>query len=283
MVMDLEHLDKSQIVLLTMLVSFVTSIATGIVTVSLIEEAPADVTRVVQRVVERTVEQVAPAESQQATVITREKTVIVKESDLIAAAIAENKGRVVSVLDGVSGAFLSLGVFIDEEGTLAMDASKLSEGGTYAIEVGAEEPAAAEVKYEGGARGIALLQIALEDANVEPVIPSEVALQLGQTLVAFIGDGSITQGIASELGEGGYIGTSITGAKIAPGAPLISVDGEVVGLSTGASTRSWSKFHLHLYEPRFAQAAAPEGEDTTAPEGEGTGENTATTTTQAAQ
>ena len=35
--MDLEKLNKSQIVLLTLLVSFVTSIATGIVTVALMQ------------------------------------------------------------------------------------------------------------------------------------------------------------------------------------------------------------------------------------------------------
>ena len=38
--MDLEHLNKTQIILLTLLVSFVTSIATGIVTVSLLAQAP---------------------------------------------------------------------------------------------------------------------------------------------------------------------------------------------------------------------------------------------------
>ena len=235
MVMNLEELNKSQIVLLTMLVSFVTSIATGIVTVSLIEEAPADVTRVVQRVVERTVEQVAPAETQQATVITKEKTIIIKESDLIAAAIADNKSKIVSLVDVDSLAFISLGVFIDTEGTIAVDASTLNEGGTYAIDLGEEELTPATVTYEGGARGVALLTVEAERIGIEPVTSSEAALQLGQTLVAFIGNGSITQGIATELGEGGYIGTSISGAKIAPGAPLINVDGEVVGISTGAS------------------------------------------------
>jgi len=237
MVMDLEHLNKSQIVLLTMLVSFVTSIATGIVTVSLIEEAPADVTRVVQRVVERTVEQVAPAEAQQATVITREKTVIVKESDLIAAAIAENKARVVSIVDAATGAFVSLGVFIDETGTLATDASALQKGGGYAVDVGAEEFIPAKVTYEGGARGVALLKIEAGNAGVVAIVPTELSVQLGQTLVAFVGGGSITQGIATELGEAGYISTSISGVKIAPGAPLINVDGEVVGLSTGVSRK----------------------------------------------
>lgn len=272
--MDLEQLDKSQIVLLTMLVSFVTSIATGIVTVSLIEEAPTDVTRVVQRVVERTVEQVAPAETQQATVITTEKTIIVKEADLIAAAIADNKPRIVSVVDVDTGGFVSLGVFVDGDNTLAMDSSTLAEGVSYGIDVGGETFVPAAVSYEGGARGIALLTVQ-EDTGVAPITPSEVSLQLGQTLVAFVGGGSITQGIATALGEGGYIGTSIRGVEIAPGAPLINVDGEVVGMSTGSS-RTLGPSTFAPIRAAFAQATTPQeetGEEETTDETE-----TATTT-----
>jgi len=271
--MDLEQLDKSQIVLLTMLVSFVTSIATGIVTVSLIEETPTDVTRVIQRVVERTVETVAPAEAQQATVITREKTIIIKEADLIAAAIAENKSKVVSVVDSESGAFVSLGVFVDAQGTLAMDAWTLVEGGEYAIDVGAEEFIPATVAYEGGARGIALLSVDSERTGVTAIVPTEVALNLGQTLVAFVGGGSITQGIATELGEGGYIGTSITGTKVAPGAPLINVEGEVVGISTGAS-REVGAGSFAPIRAAFAQVA-PSTDET-----ESTEEESAATSTE---
>ena len=36
----MEHLNKQQLILLTLLISFVTSIATGIVTVSLMDQAP---------------------------------------------------------------------------------------------------------------------------------------------------------------------------------------------------------------------------------------------------
>jgi len=273
MVMQLEELNKSQIVLLTMLVSFVTSIATGIVTVALIEEAPTDVTRIVQRVVERTVETVIPAETQQATVITTERTIIIKESDLIAAAIADNKGRIVSVINADSGAFVSLGVFIDTKGTLAMDASALTEGGTYAVDTGEEEALPAEVSYEGGARGIALLKVTADRIGVEPIAASEIALQLGQTLVAFIGNGSITQGIATKLGDGGYIGTSIQGAKIAPGALLISVEGEVVGISTGAS-REIGESSFAPIRTAFAQAALETADES---------EQSATTTDEVAQ
>lgn len=267
MVMNLEELNKSQIVLLTMLVSFVTSIATGIVTVSLIEEAPADVTRIVQRVVERTVETVVPAETQQATVITKERTIIVKESDLIAAAIADNKSKIVSVIDTKTNSFVSLGVFIDSKGTLAVDASALTEGGIYAVDIGTEKLATTTLTYKGGARGVALLQVNAERIGIEKVTSSEAALSLGQTLVAFIGNGSITQGIAIDLGEGGYIGTSIAGVKIAPGAPLINVDGEVVGISTGASREigkgSFAPIRAAFAQVPTAESVVVEGEKTT--------------------
>jgi len=53
--MEMEKLNKSQIVLLTLLVSFVTLIATGVVTVSLMDQAPPAIAQTVNRIVERTV------------------------------------------------------------------------------------------------------------------------------------------------------------------------------------------------------------------------------------
>jgi uncharacterized membrane-anchored protein YitT (DUF2179 family) len=59
--MAMEDLNKNQIVLLTLLVSFVTSIATGIMTTSLLQVAPVEVTRNINRIVEKTIETVTPA------------------------------------------------------------------------------------------------------------------------------------------------------------------------------------------------------------------------------
>lgn len=59
--MDIKELNKSQLILLAVLLSFVTSIATGITTVTLLQQAPSSVTVPLTQIVRETVEKVAPA------------------------------------------------------------------------------------------------------------------------------------------------------------------------------------------------------------------------------
>jgi len=87
--MNLNELNPTQIVLLTLLVSFVTSIATGIVTVSLVNQAPAVVTDTIHKVYEKTIEKVVPGE-QTATIIENTETIIVSEEDFVIEAVNKN-------------------------------------------------------------------------------------------------------------------------------------------------------------------------------------------------
>lgn len=140
--MDIEELNKTQIILLTLLVSFVTSIATGIVTVTLVEQAPPAVTNTINRVVERTVERIVPAEiggGKETIVLEKETTIVVKEEDLITDSIERNKNSLVrlftttktvterreglleSVEVIVESSFVGLGVVVSSEGLIVTD------------------------------------------------------------------------------------------------------------------------------------------------------------------
>ena len=60
--MDIKDLNKQQLILLAILLSFVTSIATGITTVTLMDQAPKSVTVPVTRIVRETVEKIVPSD-----------------------------------------------------------------------------------------------------------------------------------------------------------------------------------------------------------------------------
>ena len=118
--MNIEQLSQSQLLLLVLLVSFVTSIATGVLTVSLLDEAPQTVTQTVNRVVERTIERVAqPEENQGAAVATTERTVVVKEEELIPETVAVHAPRTVSIHAGATSTpAIASGLFMPVRGVI---------------------------------------------------------------------------------------------------------------------------------------------------------------------
>jgi S1-C subfamily serine protease len=253
--MEIEELNKTQLVLLALLVSFVTSIATGIATVSLIEQAPSDVTRVINRVVERTVETIKPVQG--ASVITKETTVIVKEEDAITNGIALVKASSVAV-QTEAGLVLGSG-FVTKAGTLVVTNSSLvSVGGSYIITFTDGATTTAKTLAEDDKNGIALLTLGEEKSNASIKIGNVGNLKLGQSILVVRGSGNnVATGIISELvmktvevpsvevDDNGKeknviktknivsrIRTNI-GGDIPYGTPLVDLFGEVIGIAVG--------------------------------------------------
>ncbi len=236
--MELEELNKSQVVLLTLLVSFVTSIATGIVTVSLMEQAPADVTRVIQKTVERTVEKVAPPEIQ-TKIITQEKTIVVSDSDLIATAVELNAPSIVRIYTvAETPEFVALGVVISSGGVVATDASKITEGTEYAVHSQSGEYSATVLRVST-AKQIALLELKDTDTVPRPASISTSRTKLGSSTVLLSGLEKLTvaQGMVTELGADAFA-TNLSADNVIAGAILINIDGNVVGISTATSRES---------------------------------------------
>lgn len=272
--MDIERLTKSQIVLLTLLVSFVTSIATGIVTVSLMNEAPAVIPQTVNRVVERTVERVVPAESQPATVITQEKTVVVQESELIAQAVqrigpsvvrvhiaaasnpetggaadsaaAESTAASATTTERTLGEFVARGLVIAPDTVLV--GAALSQETDYRLATRAGER---PVRVVGVSDKRALTLLTLPDAEATLDVPaasmSSNALTLGQSVIAVTGTAGarVAGGIVSSINEDadtegnakqGTFEAEINEDALVLGAVITNTDGAVVGMYTGDVT-----------------------------------------------
>jgi len=247
----MEDLNKTQLILLTLLVSFVTSIATGIITVSLLQEAPQGVTQTINRVVQQTIEKVVPVESG-GTQKVKEVTVIVKEEDLVIDAINKNAKNIVRIkdtalVDGVS-LFYGLGFLVSKDGIIVSDRREnlsvnniylatFSDGISFQMRV---------VAYDDNA-SLTFFQIIKDQRNPipsEPAILATKELQLGQTVIAIEGDKDNVVSIGRVVSFG--YGTALSGGEkpilsiktdISPktktfGGPLVNLNGEIVGIRT---------------------------------------------------
>jgi hypothetical protein len=234
---NLGDLKAQQLVLLAVFVSFITSVATGITTVSLIEAAPAPVQQVVNRVVERTVERVVPEEKpdEDKPVEKEVVTVVVKEEDLLIGA-ADSVGKSVArIFVKGTAEFACLGLVVGQN-EIVSDSEMLALDGEYDVEVNGVR-AVARVTRENG--GFALLTVPAETPAFSPAtIGSASSLKLAQSLIAVAGKVSpaVATGALVSLSRADAaspvtaIEASLSGAEILPGTPLANIRGEVVGL-----------------------------------------------------
>lgn len=256
----MENLTKQQLTLLALLVSFVTSIATGIVTVALMERAPKAVTQTINRVIEKTVERVVPVENQKAAVVTKE-TVVVRSDDLAVAAIEKNAKSIVRVkrVEGVGDKrneiLAGLGLVVSRDGLIAVDAGVLAQQfDAYGSPIPRSflavfsDGTIVELQYAGtdDANGIALFSAVPPADGKLKAIPAELgdsdALKLGQTVISIGGetDNAVATGIVANLAQKDTpqkpvtaIYTDREAASALSGTVLVNLTGEVVGINAG--------------------------------------------------
>ncbi|MHB1086735.1 MAG: serine protease family protein [Minisyncoccota bacterium] len=247
--MDIEQLNKSQIVLLTLLVSFVTSIATGIVTVSLMEQAPPAIAQTVNRVIERTIETVTPSTASgqtAATVVTQEKTIVVKETDLMSQAVQKVSPSIVRIYNNSEDnpVLLGIGVVLDTKGSVVTDSDALANS-DYTVAMSDGPRVRMFVNGRDEDSGFAFLQPATSTEAAPIWKPAAIASDrsvLGSTVVGIAGKSvvRILPGVVTAMLADTVIDTNISPESILPGSIIINMDGNVIGVSTGAARASSS-------------------------------------------
>jgi len=228
--MNIEELSKSQLILLTILVNFVTSVATGILTVSLLDHAPAFVTQTVNRVVERTIETVAQA-APAATILAPAPS----NQDLVTAAIGADAVRVVAIFAGETGTStpaIAIGTYISKS-RVVVTAAQDALPKEALIEFTNGSYVAASLAREG--KGISIYGFA-NDAELpkmtSPVLVAASDLKLGETALALSADGSAATGIISRVSEKGI---QTTLPDIGTGSAVVNLAGNLIGISAGAA------------------------------------------------
>lgn len=262
--MDLEHLTKHQIVLLTLLVSFMTSIATGIVTVSLMDQAPPEITKTIDQVVERTVQTVMPAQNPAATATAATvKTVVIKSDDLATESIASAQKAVIRIVGKGDDKMIARGVIIDNKGLALTDKGALASSDFTSFEAilsDGERVPVTEPKGQSASSSIELLTI--EVGTSTGFAPAPIAdagkLRLGQSVIRISGTGGdvVGEGIIASLPtkDSNEVQSSVTSAT--PGSVLVSLYGEIIGLITGDSLADGTGFYTLAAVPQISAPPA---------------------------
>jgi len=228
---NMEHLTKQQVILLALLVSFVSSIASGIVTVSLLDQAPPAVTQTINHVVEKTIERVSPSGDTQGST---KETIVIKDDQAVVLAIDKASKSIAHIQNG--GFIVGLGLIVSSSGKVigVIDSSHrnnlsllLSGGNVVALSFVSEDPLS----------GISLFQaeqsVNPKDARVynAATFANSDDLKLGDAVVSIFGGENIAvaAGIISSFSKD-RIMTDAHGSDPLSHAILINLSGNIVGV-----------------------------------------------------
>ncbi len=206
---------------MALLASFVTSIATGIITATLLEQAPPAVTQTINRVVERTIEQVVqvPEKNQTASTVITKETIVVKEDDQIVKAVEKNEPALVKFISQSSVGesepwVIAMGVVVDKNGLVVVYKPLLNQDAAYAIELYDGSTYPVRLVYDDGVRGLLVYEIVSEEPISLQFVPlgDSDGVKLGQSVILLGGkEGSVVvEGMVSSLSESRSGGISTT-------------------------------------------------------------------------
>lgn len=243
----MEHLTKAQIVLLTIFVSFVASMATGIVVVTLMQQSPEPVTQTLTKVVERTIEKITANPTDKTST-----SASINVEDLTVAAIERNiKSTVVFKAVNQNGESHSAGIgtIVSADGLVVTDTGNFGEGALTTTVGGVQYALQVVSNEKGNLLGLGRLTpvgAGVVAGKFTPVtLGNPDVLKLGQTTIVIGGwDGkTVMSGLVNNLEMRTIvdkekktetkvvdnIGVSTRPGANSNGAPIISLSGEVVG------------------------------------------------------
>ncbi|MFA5778295.1 MAG: hypothetical protein WC870_02300 [Candidatus Paceibacterota bacterium] len=239
--MDIKDLNKSQLILLAVLLSFVTSIATGITTVTLMQQAPASVTTPINRVVQQTIEKIQQVEGK-----TTVQTIVVKEEDLVVDALAKNKTSLFIVtkeIQDTEGKTIEVsagrGFAISADGIVVADASLVPDRGVYYLKNDSGKFKADFVSANKD--GFSFLKIGIPVNGTDklvftvPVFGDLSKMKIGQKILV-IGN-TIISFMFEGLNSNKSIDINIS--KSNAGSLVLNLDGEALGVALSSDILSF--------------------------------------------
>lgn len=152
--MDINELNKKQLILLTLLITFVVSIATGIVTVSLMKQMPTSVPQTINNIIQRTIEKVSPSTTSIPEVsdtskdVTNKSTLLVGDGEVLVSIYSISEVNTIptdtttltntviptdTIKTNETSKELGQGVIISDIGLILVDSSILTDKEKYKV------------------------------------------------------------------------------------------------------------------------------------------------------